>query len=305
MEKRRKIMVFGRWAVRGFALVGALIVIGVLAFIVRLDYFGRIAADKILANASYPMGREMPFTSGAIGYASSDIQIVGGMGQGLSCSLPPIVDWLAFPTKGEISPIGLRMRQACAYHDYCYRHGAATYGLTQADCDFALQTQAFRLCSFIEKEKRHDAYGYVQEGDCMRDARLVTLGVRVGGSELLPYSRHARRPRKWRSSPQRHEEEQFDFLRIRSLRNARNRVQDLSNRGRPSRSWIAQRCQGHLPLSNPSIRHARRRVPRTEKVRRLRTHSWASRLPSFYSFRGARGRRPIGCGLVRLVATSR
>lgn len=181
MEKRYKIIV--RWAVRGLALLGALIVIGVVVFVARLDYFGRIAADRILANASHPDGYEMPFTSGAIGYSSADIQIVGGMGQGLSCSLPSIVDRLAFPTKDDISPIGLRMRQACAYHDYCYRHGAATYGLTQADCDFALQAQAFRLCRFIEREKKRDAFGYVAEGDCMRDARLVTLGVRVGGSD--------------------------------------------------------------------------------------------------------------------------
>lgn len=169
--------------VRLLAAIGALVVIGIVVIVARLDYFGRFAADSVLANAARPAGREMPFTAGAIGYASGDIQIVGGMGQGLSCSLPPIADMLAFPVKGEVSPIGLRMRQACAYHDYCYRHGAATYGYTQADCDFALQTQAYRLCKFIESEKKPDAYGYVADSNCIGDARLVTLGVRVGGSD--------------------------------------------------------------------------------------------------------------------------
>lgn len=165
------------------AMFGGLILIGMTVFVLRMDVFGRIAADQILANAIRPSGREMPATAGSIPYASADTQIVGGMGQGLSCSLPGILEWLAFPTHGDKSPIGLRMRQACAYHDYCYRHGAATYGYTQADCDFALQAQAFRLCTFIENVGKPDENGHVKDSNCMQDARLVTLGVRVGGSD--------------------------------------------------------------------------------------------------------------------------
>lgn len=138
-------------AVSLLAVFGGLVLIGMTAFTLQLDVFGRIAADQILANAIRPSGREMPTTSDAIPYASADIQIVGGMGLGINCSLPPMLEGLAFPTRNEASPIGLRMRQACSYHNYCYRHGAATYGYTQADCDFALQVQAFRLCSFIER----------------------------------------------------------------------------------------------------------------------------------------------------------
>lgn len=166
------------------ATLGGLVLIGVAVFVAEIGIFGRIVADHILANAIRPSGREMPVTVGALPYASADIQIIGGMGQGLSCSLPWIMDELAFPTGGGKSPIGLKMRQACAYHDYCYRHGAATYGYTQADCDFALQVQAFRLCAFIEAI-RADESGRQKEGDCMRDARLVTLGVRIGGSDAF------------------------------------------------------------------------------------------------------------------------
>ncbi|MCY1315067.1 hypothetical protein D9M68_250450 [compost metagenome] len=165
------------------AIIGGVALFGLGAFAIKLDEFGRAAADRILANAIRPAGREMPVTAGSIPYGSGDIQILGGMGQGLSCSLPRALESRAFPTSQETSPIGLRMRQACVYHDYCYRHGAATYGYTQADCDFALQAQAFRLCAFIEKLGTPDANGRRKESKCMQDARLVTLGVRIGGSD--------------------------------------------------------------------------------------------------------------------------
>ncbi|MGV1949304.1 hypothetical protein ACQZ44_00655 [Agrobacterium vitis] len=166
-----------------FAVVGGIFLSILVILIAGTERFTRIAADHILANAIRPSGREMPATAGSVPYRSGDIQLIGGMGQGLSCSLPPILNSLAFPVHGETSPIGLRMRQACAYHDYCYRHGAATYGFTQADCDFTLQAQAFRLCTFIEAAGKPDANGRIKDGACMRDARLVTMGVRIGGSD--------------------------------------------------------------------------------------------------------------------------
>lgn len=95
------------------AVFGGLVLIGMTVFTLRLDILGRIAADQILANAIRPSGREMPATSGAIPYASADIQIVDGMGLGISCSLPPMLEGLAFPTRNVASPIGRRMRRAC------------------------------------------------------------------------------------------------------------------------------------------------------------------------------------------------
>lgn len=172
------------WLTGFLAVVGGFVLVGTAIFVARLDIFGRMAADQILANAIEPSGREMPATAGALPYASGDIQVIGGMGQGLSCSLPWPMDKLAFPVKGGNSPIGLKMRQACAYHDYCYRHGAATYGYTQADCDFALQVQAYRMCAFIE-QVTSDESGREKETKCVQDARLVTLGVRVGGTDAF------------------------------------------------------------------------------------------------------------------------
>ncbi|ASY71060.1 hypothetical protein [Sinorhizobium fredii] len=164
------------------ATIGFLVCLAVAAIFIRMDFFGRLLADKVLANAAMPTEKEMPPTSGQIPFSSADIQIIGGRGEGLSCSLPKILADLAFPREEGREPIGLQMRQACATHDYCYRHGAATYGYTQADCDFLLQEHAFRLCYFIERREAGTDME-AKQSKCIRDARLVTLGVRAGGSD--------------------------------------------------------------------------------------------------------------------------
>ncbi|AUX78710.1 hypothetical protein [Sinorhizobium fredii] len=164
------------------ATIGFLVCVAVSAVFIRMDFFGRLLADKVLANAAMPTEKEMPPTSGQIPFSSADIQIIGGRGEGLSCSLPRLLADLAFPQKEGRDAIGLQMRQACATHDYCYRHGAATYGYTQADCDFLLQEHAFRLCYFIERREPGSDME-AKQSKCIRDARLVTLGVRAGGSD--------------------------------------------------------------------------------------------------------------------------
>lgn len=130
-------------------------------------------ADTVLANEVRFDDREAPRTAYAIKASADNVQLLGGQGNGLSCSLPPGTQALAFGRRDEQAPIALQMRQACAFHDYCYRHGNATYGYSQADCDFMLQQQAFRLCKYI----RHQA----TIGECETDARKVTIGVRLGG----------------------------------------------------------------------------------------------------------------------------
>lgn len=177
------------------SIVGFVVCLCVFMVFMFISFFGRAASDYILANAAIPTEREMPGTAGQIAYTSGEIQLVGGRGEGLGCSLNGFAQ-RAFPEKDGRHPIGLEMRQACAAHDYCYRHGAATYGYTQADCDFLLQEHAFRLCYFIErsmtdpnkpqgnqidqKNKKIE-----QQNQCIQDARLVTLGVRIGGSDAF------------------------------------------------------------------------------------------------------------------------
>lgn len=139
---------------------------------------GKIA-DSLLANEVGSDDRELPQTAYAIPASANGIQMLAGQGSGLSCSLPWGAQTLAF-TAGEYqAPIALQMRQACAFHDYCYRHGNATYGYSQADCDFLLQQHAFRICKYVNRERSVEK--------CETDARKLTLGVRLGG--FKPFQR--------------------------------------------------------------------------------------------------------------------
>lgn len=131
-------------------------------------------ADTVLANEVRFDDREFPRTAHAISASGDEVQVLGGQGHGLSCSLPLGAQELAFTRNAaRQAPIALQMRQACAFHDYCYRHGNATYGYSQADCDFMLQQQAFRLCKYINAN--------ATVSDCETNARKVTIGVRIGG----------------------------------------------------------------------------------------------------------------------------
>ena len=132
-----------------------------------------LLANNILSNEVRFDDREYPHTAYAISPSSETSQILGGQGLGLSCSIPPLLSKLAFTKTTDQAPMSLQMRQACAFHDYCYRHGNATYGYSQSDCDFMLQQQAFRLCKFINVD--------ASLTECETNARKVTLGVRAGG----------------------------------------------------------------------------------------------------------------------------
>ena len=150
----------------------ALLVAATISITGCTTFFNKVA-DTVLANEVRFDDREAPRTPHAIAASVDGVQLAGGQGRGLSCSLPPFAQALAFSQTDTQAPIALQMRQACAFHDYCYRHGNATYGYSQADCDFTLQQQAFRLCKFINTK--------ASISECETDARKVTLGVRLGG----------------------------------------------------------------------------------------------------------------------------
>lgn len=139
---------------------------------------GKIA-DTLLANEVGSDDRELPQTAYAIPASADRIQMLAGQGSGLSCSLPWGAQTLAFTAGENQAPIALQMRQACAFHDYCYRHGNATYGYSQSDCDFLLQQHAFRICKYVNRERSVEK--------CETDARKLTLGVRLGG--FKPFQR--------------------------------------------------------------------------------------------------------------------
>lgn len=156
-------------------LVGIVVTIGVAAMLYWSSLVAGYVSDAMLSNARAPGSDELSPTAYAISYSSADVQLLGGQGEELGCSISGKIASRAFPRRGTLAPISLRMRQACVFHDYCYRHGAATYGYTQADCDYMLLEHAYRICRFINTE--------ATVSRCVSDARKVLLGVRIGGSE--------------------------------------------------------------------------------------------------------------------------
>ena len=77
-------------------------------------------------------------------------------------------------------PVSLQYRQACVFHDFCYRHGQATYGYSKADCDYLLQEYAYRLCRQIYGDDPG-------EEACRERGRVVLLGVNLFGGESFAH----------------------------------------------------------------------------------------------------------------------
>ena len=167
-------------------MIGVLAVLACAMGCVACSGFGERVADSLYGDLDVPIDRETAITVASYP-PSADIRVViGGKGEGLDCSIPGLLEDLMFERIGGIeSSVVLQFRQPCVYHDLCYRHGYATYGYTQADCDFALLQQAFRTCVQVYE------FGLILRGNldargdsteiCRKRAREVLLGVRIGG----------------------------------------------------------------------------------------------------------------------------
>jgi hypothetical protein len=149
------------------------------------SHVGGLVSNSLYSDLESPSRNEYPPVTSFFPGSASVQSILGGKGEGVSCSIPaPLLPF--FQSIGsDDSPVGLQFRQACAFHDMCYRHGAATYGYDQKDCDFLLQEHSFRICQQIYKldEKSNDPMNII--GECQDNARRVLLGVRLGGSSAF------------------------------------------------------------------------------------------------------------------------
>jgi hypothetical protein len=148
-----------------------------IVLLAGLIFFHEAVIDSMYKNVTYITDREMPVTVTPYPSGPDVVSIVGGGGEGLNCSLPPLAD-LFFddgdPSTGLRHLVRQKFRQACVFHDLCYRHGLATYGYTQNDCDRILQEQAYRLCEYLPKAVK-------SSDQCQRDAKKVLAGVSIGG----------------------------------------------------------------------------------------------------------------------------
>ncbi|PSO17796.1 hypothetical protein [Bradyrhizobium sp. MOS003] len=161
-----------RWSV-------ALIVVVVLVF----AYLPSFIADSIYKNVDDITDGEMPATITAFQSGPDVVSTIGGSGEGLNCSLPPWAN--IFFDGGRDSDqkrhlVLQRFRQACVFHDLCYRHGLATYGYNQNDCDRILQNAAFRLCFYIRNGSQESS-----AARCQTDSKMVLAGVSLGGYDAF------------------------------------------------------------------------------------------------------------------------
>ncbi|MEA2886012.1 MAG: hypothetical protein QOD11_372 [Bradyrhizobium sp.] len=154
-------------------------VVTILAAAVILTYLPTFVADSLYKNVDDISDGEMPPTITSFQSGPEVVSIIGGSGEGLNCSLPSLAN--AFfdgsqDSNGRRHLVLQRFRQACVFHDLCYRHGLATYGYNQNDCDRTLQNEAFRLCLYIRNGSAES-----NAARCQTDSKMVLAGVGIGG----------------------------------------------------------------------------------------------------------------------------
>ncbi|MDA9410733.1 hypothetical protein [Bradyrhizobium sp. CCBAU 45384] len=150
-----------------------------VAIVLVFNYLPSLVADSIYKNVDDITDGEMPATVTSFESGPDIVSTIGGSGEGLNCSLPALTNVFfdgSRDSRGKRHLVLQRFRQACVFHDLCYRHGLATYGYNQNDCDRILQNAAFRLCTYIR-----NGSGTGSATRCQTDSKMVLAGVSMGG----------------------------------------------------------------------------------------------------------------------------
>jgi hypothetical protein len=157
--------------------IRSLAAIAVVATVVV--YLPGFLTDSIYKNVDDINDGEMPPTVTSFQSGPEVVSTIGGSGEGLNCSLPSWANVFFDGSKdanGKRHLVLQRFRQACVFHDLCYRHGLATYGYNQNDCDRILQNAAFRLCLYIRNGAEAGS-----SARCQSDSKMILAGVSMGG----------------------------------------------------------------------------------------------------------------------------
>jgi hypothetical protein len=153
----------------------------IIAAVMIVTYLPTYVADSLYKNVDDISDGEMPATVTSFQSGPEVVSIIGGSGEGVNCSLPWATNIFFDGSKdsyGKRHLVLQRFRQACVFHDLCYRHGLATYGYNQNDCDRTLQNEAFRLCLYIRNGSEESS-----ATRCQTDSKMVLAGVSIGGSD--------------------------------------------------------------------------------------------------------------------------
>ncbi len=159
----------------------AIVRTGILIFMGALLWSSLPQITDWLANNSFGNAIPAPDNEAAVTavvkrWSTAEWAGLPGRGEGLDCSIPTAA-LSAFAhrlRRVDQASVNLRFRQACLAHDLCYRHGRATYGYTQGQCDTALVEASFRICKQMYARQ-------VSVDWCATQARKVLAGVTLGG----------------------------------------------------------------------------------------------------------------------------
>ena len=201
-------MLHARWRVAGQALgisIATLVVAAVAVLLATRGLFGCGTLDtsryslllgtadciieSVYKNVADPRDAELPVTVTGYSTAAHTVGYLGGGGEGLNCSVPRFALRMFDAPQDVDDHVLHRFRQACVHHDLCYRHGLATYGYAQNDCDTLLLESAYRLCLVTKGEGKFD-----KETDpaqraadptrlCQLEAKRFLFGVSFFGSQ--------------------------------------------------------------------------------------------------------------------------
>jgi hypothetical protein len=102
-----------------------------------------------------------------------------GLGEPVNCSLPQLVGFAAPHTMLASSEV--LFHPACVTHDYCYRHGAQTYGKTKALCDTDFLADMHAICGTPGKLVAAGLTGGASLTTCSSWAQQFYAAVVAGG----------------------------------------------------------------------------------------------------------------------------
>jgi len=94
----------------------------------------------------------------------------------VGCSIPTAVLVLLEPYEEQAA----KFHGACVIHDFCYRHGVATYGLSRGECDDEFYANMKAACSGVGKIGFLDPEGFAT---CQLAALETYKAVRKHGEK--------------------------------------------------------------------------------------------------------------------------
>jgi hypothetical protein len=105
-----------------------------------------------------------------------------GAGRPVGCSIPKVVTAIS----GYYEGYKERFHPACVQHDFCYRHGAATYGRIRQDCDDQFLRDMNQVCGDSGGILGLlDADSYRERAECRFAADQLYLAVQEYGEDAF------------------------------------------------------------------------------------------------------------------------